>query len=525
MARRKVVLLLSFVLLAGLAASGWAQAPAPAPRKGGTLTVALSADPPALDIHSTTAYLTEIVSWHVFEPLFTYDKDFQIVPMLAEGFTVGAGGREYTITLRSGVRFHNGQEMTAKDVVASLQRWFKMAVVAVPFFRDDIESVEARGARTVVIRLKQPSGIMIAALAQPIQLAGIYTAQVADAAGTKRITEISELIGTGPFKFTRWVPGQAIELERFDGYSALPGKPNGYGGQKVAWVDRLRFVIVPDVQTRINGVPTGQYDYAESITPDAYGTLRNDNRVRTLILKPYGQPMAVFNKRKGIFTDRKMRQAFLAALDMSKIMAGTFGNPLMFRVDGSLQFRESPWHSREGLAPYNKRDLALARRLMAEAGYRGQPVRWITSAAFDWAYKPALIASQQLEEAGFNMDLQVLDWATVLSRRGNPDLYEVFSTSFIFSPGVAPPIQPVIISPTWPGWWTTEEKERLIGRLIREPDLNTRKQIWTDVQKLYWEDVPGIKFGDFFNLAVARSGVHGLATRPDLFFWNVWTQP
>ncbi|MDQ7848941.1 MAG: ABC transporter substrate-binding protein [Armatimonadota bacterium] len=513
------------VLAALLAATlgGWAQAAPPV--RGGTLTVALSADPPALDIHSTTAYLTEIVSWHVFEPLFTYDRNFRIIPMLAEGYTVGQGGREYTITLRSGVRFHNGKEMTAQDVVASLQRWMKLAVVAVPFFRDDVEAVEARGPRTVVVRLRQPSGILIAALAQPIQLAGIYPEAVVTAAGTNRITQLSELIGTGPFRFVRWQPGQVIELERFEGYAARPGGPDGYGGQKVAYVDRLRFVIVPDVQTRINGVLTGQYDYAESITADAYADLRNNPRVRTLILKPYGQPMAVFNKRKGLFTDRRMRQAFLAALDMSKIMAGTFGNPLMFRVDGSLMFRESPWYSRAGLGPYNARNVAEARRLLAEAGYRGQPVRWITSAAFDWAYKPALIASQQLAEAGFTIDLQVLDWATVLSRRANPDLYEVFSTSFIFSPGIDPPIQPVIISPTWPGWWTTEEKDRLIGRLIREPDIQARKQIWEQVQRLYWEDVPGIKFGDFFNLAIARPGVQGLSTRPDLFFWNVWVTP
>lgn len=519
--RLMLVLAVVASLLGG--GSGWAQAPSP--QRGGTLTVAISADPATLDIHTTTAYLTEIVSWHVFEPLFTYDRDFRIIPMLAEGFAVGEGGREYTITLRAGVKFHNGRTMTARDVVASLQRWVKLAVVAVPFFRDDIEAIEARGARTVVIRLRQPSGILIAALAQPIQLAGIYPADLADTAGTRRITDVADLVGTGPFKFVRWQPGQAIELERFEGYSARPGTGDGYGGRKVAYLDRLRFAIVPDVQTRINGVLTGQYDYAESITPDAYGDLRNNPKVRTLILKPYGQPMAVFNKRRGLFTDRRMRQAFLAALDVSKVMAGTFGNPLMFRVDGSLMFKESPWYSREGQGPYNRRDLPLARRLLAEAGYRGQPVRWITSTAFDWAYKPALIAAQQLEEAGFVMDLQVLDWATVLSRRANPDLYEVFSTSFIFSPGVDPPIQPVIISPTWPGWWTTEEKDRLITRLIWEPDAAARKKIWEEVQKLYWEDVPGIKFGDFFNLAIARPGVQGLATRPDLFFWNVWVTP
>src|SRR5687767_2031211 len=85
------------------------------PRMGGVLKAAMIGEPPSLDLHWTTAVITQQITWHVFEALYTYDRNFTPIPMLAEGHTVTDGGRRYTITLRKGVRFHNGKEMTAAD--------------------------------------------------------------------------------------------------------------------------------------------------------------------------------------------------------------------------------------------------------------------------------------------------------------------------------------------------------------------------------------------------------------------------
>ncbi len=521
LAMLSVLLLPALSLQAAGVAAGSPALAAQAPRTGGILRVAIPGDPPSLDLHHTTAYLAEIIAWHVFEPLFTYDARYEIVPMLADSYSVSGDGTSYTIRLRSGVRFHDGQEMTAEDVAASLRRWLELSQVGGRYIRPILRSLSATDRYTVRIELTEPSGVLLPALAQPVQMAAIYPARIAQQAGG---SPISEFVGTGPFRFVEWQPNRYIRLARFDAYRPRPEPPSGYGGARAAYVDELRFIPVPDVGTRVAGVRTGTYHVATDITTDLYDSLRADPSLQMLVMKPYGWAVAVFNNRKGVMSNPKMRQAFLAALDMDEILAGTFGNPVFYRADPGLLFRETPWWTDAGASRYNQKDPARARRLLQEAGYRGEVVRWVTSQQYDWAYRPALIASEQLKRAGFNVVLEVVDWATVFQRRSNPDLFDVFSTSFIFSPGVSPPTQPVLLNANYPGWWENPEKERLVAQLVREVEPKARYALWARIQELFWEDVPAVKFGDFFNFSVARRSVQNYQNTADMFFWNVWLQ-
>src|SRR5262249_41637799 len=126
------------------------------PRMGGTLKVASIGEPPTLDMPMSTATLVYEIMWHVNESLFTYDRAFNPVPLLAESDTVSDRGLRHTIVLRRGVKFHNGKEMTAADVVPSLRRWVKVASVGRSLGKY-IESIDAKDPYTVVISLKQPS--------------------------------------------------------------------------------------------------------------------------------------------------------------------------------------------------------------------------------------------------------------------------------------------------------------------------------------------------------------------------------
>src|SRR5690606_32488611 len=135
---------------------------------------------------------------------------------------------------------------------------------------------------------------------------------------------------------------------------------------------------------------------------------------------------------------------------------------------------------------------------------------------YDWAFRPALIATEQLQKAGFNIELQVVDWATVFARRSNPDLYDVFSTSFIFSPGVSPPTQPVLLNANYPGWWEDERKEALVNHLVSETDPQRQLEIWSQIQHMFWEDAVAIKFGDFFNFSIARPQVKNFKNTADM---------
>src|SRR5438874_12145916 len=147
------------VVIAALAAPTRAPAEDP-PRPGGVLKAAMIGEPPSLDLHWTAAVITQQIPWHIYETLYTYDRNFEPIPMLAEAHTLSGGGRRYAIRLRQGVRCHNGKEMTSADVVPSLNRWGRMATPGKALWKF-VEAVESRGPYEVTIHLKEPSGSLL----------------------------------------------------------------------------------------------------------------------------------------------------------------------------------------------------------------------------------------------------------------------------------------------------------------------------------------------------------------------------
>ena len=486
------------------------------PRMGGVLKAAMIGEPPSLDLHWTTAVITQQIMWHVYETLYTYDRNFTPIPMLAEGHAVADGGRRYTIALRKGVRFHNGREMTAADVVASLSRWGKVSTPGKAIWAN-VEAIEARDPSTVVLHLKEPSGSLLFGLGRPNAGAAIHPKSVIDAAGDG---QIKEFIGTGPYRFVEHKPDRYIRLVRFKDYAARPEPPDGYGGKRVAYVDEILFIPVPDVAVRLAGVETGEYHFGQQIKQDQYDRIKGLAAVEARVVKPSGWITAVPNHKEGLMTSKKIRQAFLAALEMEPIMAAAIGNRDFYRLDGALFFSEqAQWHSAAGLASYDQHDKDKARRLLKEAGYAGQPVRWITTREYEWMYKSALVSKQQLEEVGFKIDLQVLDWATLVQRRNKPELFDVFSTGYTFT---ADPALATSVQCNWPGWWCQEEKDRVLAELARETDPKKRRALIDRLQTLFYEDVGRIKFGDYFSLDLVRKELKGFRSTPELYFWNAW---
>jgi peptide/nickel transport system substrate-binding protein len=501
--------------VAALALTGPAAAQE-APRPGGVLKAAMIGEPPSLDLHWTTAVITQQIAWHVYETLYTYDRNIQPVPFLAESHTVTDGGRRYTIALRKGVKFHNGKEMTSADVVASLQRWGKMATPGKALWKT-VEAVEARDPHTVVIHLKEPSGSLLFGLGRPNSGAAIYPKEVVDAAGDG---QVKEFIGTGPYRFVEHKPDRHIKLVRFKDYAARADAPDGYGGKRTAYLDEILFIPVPDVAVRLAGVETGEYHFAQQIKQDQYERISKLAGVEPRVIRFGSWSTAVLNHKQGLMTNKKLRQAFQAALDNDPIMAAGFGHKTFYRLDGALFPPEQPaWHSQVGAAAYNQKSRDKARKLLGEAGYRGEPVRWITTREYEWMYKNALVAKQQLEEAGFKIDLQVVDWATLVQRRNKPELYDVFSTGFTFT---ADPALATSLQCNWPGWWCHEEKDRLLADLARETDAKKRRAIVERIQAVFHDEVGRIKFGDYFSLDVNRRELRGLGQMPELYFWNAW---
>jgi peptide/nickel transport system substrate-binding protein len=230
------------------------------PRMGGVLKVATIGEPPTLDIPMSTATQVFEIMRHVNEGLFTYDRNWNPIPHLAQSYTLTDGARRYTIALRRGVRFHNGREMAAADVVPSLRRWGTVASVGKGLWKN-VEAIEARDPYTVVIFLKQPSASFIFGLSEPH--AAIYPRESLEAAGDG---SLKEFIGTGPYRFVEHRPDRHIRLTRFKDYSARAEPPDGFGGKRTAWLDEILFVPVPDTAVRLAGVETGEYHHAMFVT-------------------------------------------------------------------------------------------------------------------------------------------------------------------------------------------------------------------------------------------------------------------
>jgi peptide/nickel transport system substrate-binding protein len=493
-----------------------------AQKKGGVVRIANLGEPPTLDAHWTTATLTEVLTNHLYEGLYALDEGYRPIPMLAEGMpTVSADGLTYSIKLRQGIKFHNGKEMTSDDVVPSLKRWMQQgqygrALGAVT------ADVKATGKYAIELKLKQKYAAVEVCLAAPNNFGAIYPKEIAEKFPPAE--KVTEFVGTGPYKLAEWKPDQHIRMVRFDDYKSLPGKVNGYGGAKTVYVDEIRWVPVPDVATRVAQMETGELEFADDLNIDAFDRLQKSANARPVVAKPYYWLVAVLNKKEGLMTNQKLRQAWQAAIDIEPIMKAVAGGRSEFYRMGEagLAFVENtPWYVKTNPAwGWNERNKDKAKKLLQEAGYKGEPVRFVTTQEYKWMYDFALVTKQQLEDVGFNIDLQVVDWATLVKRRNNPKEYEAFTTG---TGNIFEPTAYTVLSCTWPGWTCDEQIQALLQEMAKETDPKKRFALWEQMHKLWYEKVPSIRYGDLHGLRAASKKLQGFNEKTERpRFYNVW---
>ena len=499
------------------AVCGERPAAAQAPQTGGILRIATIGDPPTVDIHQTTAVIAEQVTQEIYETLFALDAAWAPQPLLAAGSTWSNNNLTLTIRLRPDVIFHTGRPLTAADVVASLGRWMRLSALG-QTIAPRIKTLTAGDARTVVIVLDQPVGSLVAALANPNNMPAIMPKSTIDQYGDKPITAP---VGTGPYKFQEWKPDTHVRLVRFNGYRPVDAPASGYAGRRIAYVDEILFIPVPESNTRLAGMQSGQYDFAIQLPEDQYPQVKGTPTLVPQIVKPYSWATFVFNKRRAPFASVKARQAFLKALDVKPIMQAAFGPQEFWNIDSPTIGYGAFTDNATGAGVYNHQDVGAARTLLQEAGYDGKPFLFMVTKTYDFMYNSALVAKGQLEAAGFKVDLQVVDWATLVQRRNNPELYDVFTTGFVFSPA-DPTAQDVFLSAKWPGWWTSDKKEAALQQFTQTVAPDKRKAAWSQLQDLFYQEVPVIKLGDYYLLNVSQSWMKGFVNTPNLFLWNVW---
>lgn len=493
-------------LLASVAASAFVIA---TPLAAETIDVAIIGEADTFDPMISTKDVVSIVTQHFVETLYTFDDSWSVVPLLAADMpAISEDGLTYVIALREGVSFHDGSGMDSADVAASLSRWLEVASRG-KSVAEKVSSIEATGPYEITLTLNEAYAPLISLLAFSNSAAVVYPEEILPETSNG---ELEQVIGTGPYMLKAHEVDQYTQLVRFDGYT----QPTGASARQQR-PDEIRFIPVPDTNTRVEGLLSGQFAYADSLSTEAFDRIEASDIAQPVLLEPFGWPMFAINHKKGLMTDLKIRQAVQAALPFDDMLFAAFGNDKFFQTDGALYPEGWAWHTEAGTEAYNQNDQQKAAALLKEAGYDGTALRILTSRQYEFHYQMAEVARMALEMAGFTVEMDVVDWATLAQNRDNPDLWDIYITHSPFLP------EPALISSLFASareGWDNPEKNAILERFTSESDPEARRAIFAQLQQITLEDVGLIKVGNFNALQGKATGLEGVHPSPWPAFWN-----
>jgi peptide/nickel transport system substrate-binding protein len=507
--------------VAGLAAAAvlaafFACAAEAAPKRGGTLIFAQEAPPPTLDPHFSTSISTRNIAMNVFEQLVARDENNGVVAELAENWQVSADGLSYTFKIRRGVKFHNGKEMTSADVKASFERYKRMALSKVTLA--PVTAMEVPDRDTFVVKLSKPIPVFLDELSAFVVPIAIVPAEQADREGGK-----IDIIGTGPFQFVEWVPDSHVRLKRFEGYApdARYKGNDGFAGRKEAWVDVVDFKLVKEPGARVAGLESGQFHIIEDLPAESAKRLAANKDIKIHDLKNWWLHGAWVNHARAPTTDNKIRRAMQIALDMEEIMEiATDG---AYVLQPGLQYPGNPYYVTDGGKLYNAKDLAQAKALLKEAGYRGEELVMITNSSYQSMYKAAQVAAEQLKAVGFKVRMDVFDWATALAKRKDKEAWNIWFTGQGTGPSVGPfTALKDVVSPQLNQFTPDPVLDKLFDEMISGATFEARKATFAKFQDRVYDQVLFLKFGDLTRKQAARANVLGFVPYRIPRMWNVW---
>ncbi len=495
-----------------------------------TLTFVPQADLAVLDPIWTTTYQTRDHGFLVFDTLFGVDANYQAQPQMLNGVETSGDGRQWTLTLRPGMRFHDNTPVLARDCVASIKRWgardaYGQALLAAT------DGLAAADDKTILFRLKYPFPLLPQALGKtPPSICAIMPERLAQTDPYKQVTE---MIGSGPFRYKadERVPGSLVVYERFSGYVPRPaGTPSGTAGPKIAYLDRIEWHIIKDPGTVAAAMQQGEIDWW--LTPDAdlLPLLTGKNlTVRTNDPTGFIATMR-FNQLHPPFDNAAIRRAMLGAVDQAEYMIGMVGtDPELRHVPCGVFTPGTPIASDVGLDVFTgPRDLPKVKQALEVAGYKGEKIVLLAPTDIASAKALADITNDTMKKLGMNVDYQAMDWATLVQRRAKKDPvdqggWSIYHTSWSGA-DMLNPVGHVFLrgngQDATVGWPTAPKLEALRNDWLRAPDLGSQKKIAQEIQLQAFIDVPYIPLGQYLAPTAFQATLSGVLTGNPVF-WNI----
>lgn len=494
------------------------------------LRVVPHADLKNIDPIWTTAYITRNHGYMVYDTLFALDKDLKPQPQMVDTWSTSKDGLTWTFTLRPGLKWHDGKPVTAADCVASLKRWGKRDGMG-QVLMDVVSSLRALNERTIEMKLTEPFGLVLEALGKISSNVPFMMPE--RLAQTDPFQQVPEIIGSGPFIFKKeqWRPGAKVVYVKNPDYIPRAEPPSGAAGAKIAKVERVEWIYIPDSQTAMNALIGGEVDYYENPPPDLAPIMESSPGIIVEVTDPLGnQGMLRMNHLLPPFNNPKIRQAVLHTIDQEMYLRTGIGDPRFFRICHSVYACGTPLESDIGYGSFKKANLAAARKLLAEGKYDGTPVVIMQPTDVPMLSAFSLVTAQRLREIGMKVDLQAMDWSTLTSRRAKKDPvdkggWNIFHTWWIGG-DITNPILANVMSGggeerAWFGWPTDAQIEQLRRAFARESNPAKRKALAEKIQVRAMEIGTHGNVGTFFIPIAYRDHVKGIIRSPVPFFWNI----
>ena len=487
------------------------------------ISVALAVEPPTLDPHTSGATAVRDVTRYIFECLFELDSSYSPKPQLAESYTVNDDYTEFEFKLREGVKFHNGDEMKAEDVVVSLNRWLitkKTDYAARAILTDD--GFYKIDDYTVGIKLNQSCVTLLELLACPAQAPVIMPEEVITAAGEG---DISEYIGTGSLKFDEYVQTQYIKMSRFEDYQA-PTDENGnvyaldgqWGDRNVNF-DSVTFYFVSDSQVRLAGVQNGEYDILTNLD---YEDIDSAKLTGLQMITDMGCNGGVsFNLIGGLFKDDNLRAAAYYAMSPEELSAGSILDSDYYYTDSCYLAPESKWHTDVSDDTYGQ-NVELAKQYLADANYDGTPVTILATSAYPELYRASLILEQELEAVGFTVKIETYDWSNWISKVITFDGFDVFVMSYavMYTPTNCSYLYSALTGLAFcPA--NDNELTTLLNEYDTAIDFDSAYAAWEKLQKAASDDHLIVKYGDYYYCDMASSNVENFKAFMGIVLWGI----
>jgi len=494
------------------------------------LKAVMHSDLKILDPIWTTAYIVRNHGYMVWDTLFAMDEKSEIKPQMVEKWEVSADKLTYTFTLRDGLKWHDGAPVTSEDCIASIQRWAKKDSMGQKLM-SFTAAMKAVDANSFTLTLKEPYGLVIASLAKPSSnVPFMMPKRIAE---TDANTQIADFVGSGPYMFKKelWKPGDKTVYAKFPDYKPRAEPPSGLAGGKVAKLDRVEWLAIPDHQTAMSALMSGEIDYMETPPIDLLPVLKADKNVGLFTFNTLGtQNTFRFNWLHPPFDNPKIRRAAMYALNAEDGLKATVGDPTYYTLCKAMFGCGTTFESVAGMDGLVESNFEKSKALLKEAGYDGTPVLLMQATDVVVLANLGPVSKTLLEKGGFKVDMQAMDWQTLVSRRTKKEPpaqggWNAFLTGW----AIADILNPVMLGfmnascdKAMFGWPCDKELEALRDKFARETDPVKQKAIAEQAQARAMEVGTHIPMGVRLQPAAYRKDrLNGLLVAPVPVFWNM----